>query len=314
MEIDIFNYFIDPNKRIYWVFILSSLLIALIYLWINPKYKKINFSKALWLNPSAVLDYYYFILSAIIKAMIIIPIVISIETVSMFVNNTLINIFGFTRIMRFNYFEIMIMFTISIFVFSDFTRYWVHRLMHKVEFLWEFHKIHHSARVLNPFTFYRVHPVENLIFGLRYSLSSGLISGIFIYFFGYLINIYDVLGVNIISYIFMLLGSNLRHSHIPMAYNKFIENLFISPKQHQIHHSVNNSNNNFGGALAIWDFMFGTLIKSKEVNRLKFGLKKNENSNYKNIFSLIFFPFLSIYVKYKKKRKLKKKVISPSYN
>jgi len=38
--------------------------------------------------------------------------------------------------------------------------YWFnHWLSHKVPFLWEFHKVHHSATVLTPLTNFRVHPI-----------------------------------------------------------------------------------------------------------------------------------------------------------
>nr|WP_216092588.1 sterol desaturase family protein [Candidatus Marithrix sp. Canyon 246] len=49
----------------------------------------------------------------------------------------------------------MVLFTLSLFIFSDLTRYLLHRLLHSIPILWEFHKVHHSAKVLNPFTFYR---------------------------------------------------------------------------------------------------------------------------------------------------------------
>jgi sterol desaturase/sphingolipid hydroxylase (fatty acid hydroxylase superfamily) len=43
--------------------------------------------------------------------------------------------------------------------------YWVnHYLSHRIPFLWEFHKVHHSATVLTPLTNFRVHPVYMCIF------------------------------------------------------------------------------------------------------------------------------------------------------
>jgi len=33
-----------------------------------------------------------------------------------------------------------------------------------VPFLWEFHKVHHSANVLTPITAFRVHPVDTWLF------------------------------------------------------------------------------------------------------------------------------------------------------
>ncbi len=295
MEISNLNYFLDPSKRVYWVFILSSIIIALVYLLLNPKHKKLNFSKALWLHPSALLDYYYFFISAIIKLMIVLPIVIGAKEVALMVNQLLIFLFGFTRVNSFSYLEVMLIFTFSLFLFNDFTRYWLHRLMHNIGWLWEFHKVHHSAKVLNPMTFYRVHPIENLLFGFRYSLSAGLVSGIFFYLFGSLINVYDILGVNAISYLFILLGSNLRHSHIPLSYPSTIENILISPRQHQIHHGRDHSNSNFGGFLAIWDKIFGTLAESKNIGTIKIGIDKKQMKNYKSISNILLFPFISIF-------------------
>ena len=186
------------------------------------------------------------------------------------------------------------MYTIALFTVSDFSRYWLHRFLHTIPFLWEFHKVHHSAKVLTPITFYRVHPVENLLFGFRYSLSIGLVTGVFIYFFGAMIDIYSILGVNILVFAFSLFGSNLRHSHVPFAYPKVFEKIFISPKQHQIHHSTKHFDKNFGGYLAIWDNVFGTLKFSNDVKVLKFGLRKSQMNDYNSILALLIKPFKNL--------------------
>jgi sterol desaturase/sphingolipid hydroxylase (fatty acid hydroxylase superfamily) len=175
---------------------------------------------------------------------------------------------------------------------SDFTRYWLHRFLHTIPFLWKFHKIHHSAKVLTPITFYRIHPVENLLFGFRYSLSIGLVTGVFVYLFGAMIGIHEVLGVNILLYIFSLMGSNLRHSHIKLRYPTFMENICISPFQHQLHHSTKYYNKNFGGYLSIWDNLFGTLQISRDIlnrnEKIKFGV---EYENHNTITKLLWRPF-----------------------
>ena len=182
---------------------------------------------------------------------------------------------------------------------SDFTRYWLHRFLHTIPFLWEFHKVHHSAKVLTPITFYRVHPIENFLFGLRYSLSAGFVTGVFIYFFGAMIDIYMVFGVNVFLFLFSTLGANLRHSHVPFAYFTFIEKWFMSPKQHQIHHSTKHFNKNYGGFISIWDRFFGSLQLSNEVKVMKFGLRKNQMPDYTSLKSLIFRPFINILVRRK---------------
>ncbi|MAD42706.1 MAG: sterol desaturase [Arcobacter sp.] len=288
------EYLINPDKRTYWVYILSSFIIAIIYLYFNKKQSRIVFSSKLWLHPSAKLDYYYFILSYFIKIMMIIPIVISAKTIAFFINKNLYYEFGFNQVQSFSYENTLILYTVILFIVSDFTRYWLHRFLHTIPFLWEFHKVHHSAKVLNPLTFYRVHPVENILFGFRYSLSIGFVTGIFIYFFGSKIGLVEVLGANAFIFVFSLLGSNLRHSHIPLAYFKTLEKWFISPKQHQIHHSKKYFNKNFGGYLSVWDRLFGTLKLSNEVKILKFGLKKEQMKNYESLISILLYPFINI--------------------
>ncbi|WP_320036367.1 sterol desaturase family protein [Halarcobacter sp.] len=290
----VLEYLIDPGRRTYWIYLASSIAIGIIFIYFNKRYRKIAFSSKLWLHPSSKLDYYYFILSYFIKMLLIIPIVISAKTVALWVNKHLYYNFGFNQIQDVSYETTIALYTITLFVVSDFTRYWIHRFLHTIPILWEFHKVHHSAKVLNPLTFYRVHPVENILFGFRYSLSIGLVTGVFIYFFGSKVGLYEVLGANIFIFVFSLFGSNLRHSHIPFAYFEWIEKWFISPKQHQIHHSKKYFDKNYGSYLAVWDRLFGSLTLSKEVKVLKFGLRKEQMNNYKSITNIIVYPFINL--------------------
>lgn len=294
-DILFFEYLINPDKRTYWVYIFTSIVIAIIYLYFNKKEQRINLSSKLWLHPSAKLDYYYFILSYFIKILMIFPIVISAKTVAFSINKYLYFEYGFNQIQTISYETTIILYTITLFIVSDFTRYWLHRFLHTIPFLWEFHKVHHSAKVLNPLTFYRVHPIENLLFGFRYSLSIGLVTGVFIYFFGSKIGIVEVLGANIFIFIFSSIGANLRHSHIQLAYFAFLEKWLISPKQHQIHHSKKHFDRNYGGYLAIWDRVFGTLTLSKQVKTLKFGIRKEQMSDYNSLSKILLFPFINIF-------------------
>lgn len=290
----VLEYLIDPGRRTYWIYLLSSIAIGIIFVFFNKRYKKVIFSSKVWLHPSSKLDYYYFLLSYFVKVLLIIPIVISAKTVALSVNRYLYYGFGFNHIDSVSYETTIALYTITLFIVSDFTRYWTHRFLHTIPFLWEFHKVHHSAKVLNPLTFYRVHPIENILYGFRYSLSIGFVTGVFIYFFGSKIGLYEVLGANIFVFIFSLLGSNLRHSHIPLAYFESIEKWFISPKQHQIHHSKKHFDKNYGSYLALWDRVFGTLKLSKDVKVLKFGLRKEQMKEYTSLTKIIVYPFINI--------------------
>ena len=67
------------------------------------------------------------------------------------------------------------------------------------------------------------------------------------------------------------MGSNLRHSHVGIQYWKWVEYIFISPAQHQLHHSIakEHHDKNFGAALAIWDWLFGSLHHSVDFETLE---------------------------------------------
>ena len=76
------------------------------------------------------------------------------------------------------------LFTFSYFILNDFSRFFVHKLLHEVPFLWEFHKVHHSARVLTPITVFRTHPVEGILFSFRSIFVQGFLIAVFTFLFG----------------------------------------------------------------------------------------------------------------------------------
>lgn len=293
------EYLTDPNKRLFWIYIISSIVLAIVYFYIGKKNTRVIMSSKLWLHPSAKLDYYYFFLSYFINIFLLVPFIVSAKTIAFSTNKFLFLHFDYFDNTIFSYSQIVLLYTITLFLVSDFTRYWLHRFLHTIPILWEFHKVHHSAKVLTPITFYRVHPVENFLFGLRYSLSIGFVTGIFIYFFGAMIDIYTVVGVNVFLFVFSIFGANLRHSHVPFSYFAFVEKWLMSPKQHQIHHSRKHFDKNYGGFVSIWDRMFGSLQLSNEVPILKFGLRKNQMGDYTSLKSLIFRPFINLLIKRK---------------
>lgn len=51
---------------------------------------------------------------------------------------------------------------VEVIVLSDLLVYWGHRLQHRVEFLWRFHSIHHSAEHLDWLAAHREHPLDTV--------------------------------------------------------------------------------------------------------------------------------------------------------
>lgn len=268
------EYFINAHQRVFWLYLVASSMIAVAFLLYRKDDLGPYLSRDIWWHRSARIDYGYFVVVSLIKSMIIIPLVLSSKEVALFTALKLQAMMGYMPPLDWSHEAIILLFSLTLFIVSDLSRYWLHRLMHTIPFLWRFHQVHHSAEVLNPLTFYRVHPVENFLFGLRYALAAGLVTGLFIYLFGARIGLIEIIGVNLFVFVFAMLGSNLRHSHVPLRYGAMIERWVISPFMHQVHHTKAGANHNYGGALAIWDRMFGSLYIT-EVTALQFGLGKH---------------------------------------
>lgn len=105
------------------------------------------------------------------------------------------------------------------------------------------------------------------------NLFGGIVTGIFFYISAGEITIYTFLGTQFLLAIFNMIG-NLRHSHVWLDFG-ILGYIFISPAQHQIHHSAlpKHFGKNCGFALAIWDWAFGTLYVPKERETFPLGLR-----------------------------------------
>jgi len=164
----------------------------------------------------------------------------------------------------------LILFTIVFAMVADLGFYLHHLAFHKIPFLWEFHKVHHSAEVLTPLTDYRAHPLEMLTVGIATGIMLGLAQGIFVYITASTPSVVTLTGMNLVFFLYYLSGYSLRHSHFWIYYGPVFSKVLISPAQHQIHHSsaVKHWDKNFGGTFALWDWLFGTLYlpESKEEN------------------------------------------------
>lgn len=296
-----FEYLMNSNKRIYLPYLFISLIITFIVYQKTKKkslsnFFKYTFNKKVWFSNSAKIDYIIIFINAFVKILFITPLVIIGLYISHYTSEFLIHKFGYIKPLLNNN-ETIFWYSISVLVVGDFFYYLFHLMMHKIPLLWKFHAVHHSATTMTPLTQYRIHPVELLITNIRVLLVNGVITGIFHYITNSMLTEYLFVGVNIFSLIFHVLGSNLRHSHVPFKYPNLLENIFISPFQHQIHHSDNKNHydKNLGSKFAIWDNIFGTLIKSKDITKITFGIG-DDNKNYNTIIKNLITPF-----KFKKK-------------
>jgi len=166
--------------------------------------------------------------------------------------------------------------TVMLFLAYEFG-YWLnHYLSHRIRFLWEFHKVHHSATSLTPLTNFRVHPVYMCIFLNILALCIGLAAGAGDYLLGQPAAQYGVSETNIVLVFFIYVYVHLQHSQIWISFTGWLGHLFMSPAHHQIHHSRNPAhfNKNLGSCLAVWDWVFGTLyVPAAEREPLEFGVE-----------------------------------------
>jgi sterol desaturase/sphingolipid hydroxylase (fatty acid hydroxylase superfamily) len=141
-------------------------------------------------------------------------------------------------------------------------------------------------------TIYRSHPVESYLYACRMALTQGVVVGLGYYFFGTTLEMIDILGANALVFLFNIMGANLRHSHIWLSWGNSIERWFISPAQHQIHHSNNpkHFDTNLGSALAIWDRWFRCLVLASSANKIEFGMGKHAPKHH-SVLAIYLTPF-----------------------
>ena len=293
--------FLHPAKRIYYPYLISALILAIAYFFYTKKrsgLRKTNFisylfPKKIWGHKSALIDYKIFILNNLIKAFLIIPFVITNLAFAYIVIGWWENIIGIQDNLHWSKLNIGLTYTLVFMLVSDFSRFLLHFSLHKVSFLWQFHKVHHSAEVLTPMTLYRTHPIEVYLYKLRSILVFGLVAGSFSFWFRTSLDPVTILHIHIDVFLFNLIGSNLRHSHIPISFGRTLEHIFISPAQHQIHHSKNpkDFNKNLGSLFAIWDWLFKTLSISHSDQKLKYGIEEKEQNDYTTLWQNIWMPF-----------------------
>jgi len=170
--------------------------------------------------------------------------------------------------------------TVIMIVTLDFCKYWTHYFHHENATLWPFHAVHHSAEVLTPLTVSRVHPFYRVGQSLIIGVLAGFVQAVMLYVFIGKIDLLTIGSANAGYLLFNALGANLRHSHIWLSYGPFWERIFISPAQHQIHHSSakKHFNKNYGEVFALWDWMFGTLYIPKEQEILEFGIADGDGN------------------------------------
>jgi len=175
---------------------------------------------------------------------------------------------------------------VEVLVLSDFLIYWGHRLQHKVDFLWRFHKVHHSSQHLDWLAAHREHPLDSL-----YTI--GIIN-LPAFVMGFEL---DALAAIIA---FRGLWAIYIHSNVRLKIGH-LKVLIGSPELHHWHHDIERDAGNYANISPLMDKMFGTYF-CPPTEPEHFGINEDFPQNY---LGQILKPILPDCIWYKIVRKRK---------
>jgi len=175
------------------------------------------------------------------------------------------------------------------FIVRSFTSWATHLAMHKIPFLWRFHRIHHSDTFLDISTTVRFHPIEFLI-NLPILLTA-------IVFFG-------ISPVTLMLYELFDAGMNVfTHANVRMPgwLDRTLRMLIVTPDMHRVHHSSyhRETDSNYGATLSIWDHLFRThtFKKVDDLKAMEIGLREVQDKRANSLTWLLALPFMPARIK-----------------
>ena len=142
------------------------------------------------------------------------------------------------------------------FIVLDFVQWFTHILIHKIPFLWRFHKVHHSVKQMGFAAHLRYHWMENILYKPLKVLVLMILGG------------FEPEQAYIVHFVAIAIG-HFNHANIKITWGPF-RYLFNSPVMHLYHHAHSIPNNttgvNFGISLSLWDYLFGLNYMPKELD------------------------------------------------
>lgn len=299
--------FLHRDSFLYWPFILSTLLIAM-FAWRytrargdldpqTPQWKEFfdrYLSRRLWWHPSSRLDYRYYFINGILFPLLVGPLLFNSSSIAA----ALGNVFGMAAAPATPAsFPMLLAYTVVFFIAYDFGRFAAHSLLHDIPWLWQFHKVHHSAEVLTPITSFRAHPVDLAVMAWVPALTTGIVTWVFHRYVDPGIGVITFLGTHVILWVFNLVG-NLRHWQVWLSYGPMLNRWLISPAHHQLHHSYEprHLGCNRGFELALWDRLYGTLyVPPQAPEQFRMGLGDDSDGQWRKVWQLYWWPFKSLW-------------------
>ena len=263
----------QPHSQnyIYWLVGISLFVFTLELIFPWRKNQK-SFRKDFWL------DFFYMFFNIFIFQLIGYKLV---SSMSQLYFNEFLQYFGMEGLLsnRLESLPLLVQLLI-LFVMRDFIQWWIHRLLHKSDLLWEFHKVHHSVEEMGFAAHLRFHWMETVIYNSLQFIPLGIL--------GFTLEQY--IGVYIVS---ILIG-HLNHANIRLPIGPF-KYVFNNPQMHIWHHTKGlpekfSKGCNFGLSLSCWDYIFKTAYIPEDGRDNKLGFKDLEYFP-KNLIGQLFYGF-----------------------
>jgi sterol desaturase/sphingolipid hydroxylase (fatty acid hydroxylase superfamily) len=163
------------------------------------------------------------------------------------------------------------------FLLVDFFYYWFHRWQHRISFLWQQHKFHHSETALNVTSTRRVHWLEEPLVVLFVGMPIGLLVRV------------EGLELGILSLI-EILWLQFVHLNVRLELGG-LGRVLVGPQHHRLHHSYlpQHIDRNFAVFFPIWDMAFGTYCPPRPGEFPATGLASGET--YNSLGLALILPF-----------------------
>jgi len=150
---------------------------------------------------------------------------------------------------------------LTLFLLRDFVQWNVHRLLHRVPWLWEYHKVHHSVIQMGFAAQLRFHWMETVVYRTLEYIPLALV--------GYGID--DFMVVHIVA----LAIGHLNHANLRLPLGPF-KVILNNPQMHIWHHmkrypETHPAGVNFGLSLSLWDYLFGTAYVPRSGRDIELG-------------------------------------------
>jgi len=167
---------------------------------------------------------------------------------------------------------------IEILVVADLTEYWVHRLFHRVPWLWKFHAIHHSCERMDWLAGSRLHLVD-------IAVTRGL-TFVPLFLLGF------ANGPVFAYLVFVSFHAIFIHANVGIDFGA-LERLIATPRFHHWHHGAEARaiDKNFAVHLPLLDRLFGTYLLPGKEWPAGYGIAGNPVAeNYLNHWVYPFLP------------------------